>query len=105
MVQYVGVLIVLCQTLQHGQRLAEIHRHGYFGQILAYAVLHDAPQVEGVVRLVWDTGAPLPLASVRGCRIFICFRVPFSACPGYIRVFACHHYNLTLRALSAALNV
>jgi len=35
------------------------HRHGDLGELLADAVLHDAPQVEGVVGLVWDVCAPL----------------------------------------------
>lgn len=35
------------------------YRHGDFGELLADAVLHDAPQIEGVVGLVWDTSPPL----------------------------------------------
>lgn len=34
------------------------HRHGDFGKLLANAVLHDAPQIEGVVGLVWYVSPP-----------------------------------------------
>lgn len=85
-VQELAVLQVLAQALQHGQRLVEVHlrigregssmphaivtpgrglspslyRHGNLGQVFADAVLHDAPQVEGVVWLVGDAAAPRP---------------------------------------------
>lgn len=35
------------------------YRHRNFGELLADAVLHDAPQIEGVVGLVWDMSPPL----------------------------------------------
>ena len=35
-------------------------RHGDLGQLLADAVLHDAPQVQRVIRLVGDSGPPFP---------------------------------------------
>lgn len=38
---------------------SDTHRHGNFGQLLADAVLHDAPQIEGIVGFVWDVSPPL----------------------------------------------
>lgn len=35
------------------------YRHGYLGELLANAVFHDAPQVEGVIGLVRNAGPPL----------------------------------------------
>ena len=42
---------------------ARSYRHGDFGELFADAVLHDAPQVEGVVGLVCDVSPP-PLAGL-----------------------------------------
>lgn len=38
--------------------------HGDLGELLPNAVLHDAPQIEGVVGLVWDASAP-PFAGLQ----------------------------------------
>lgn len=38
---------------------SDTHRHGNFGQLLADAVLHDAPQIEGIVGFVRDVSPPL----------------------------------------------
>ncbi|KAF3850815.1 hypothetical protein F7725_012587, partial [Dissostichus mawsoni] len=71
LVQKLVILQVLGETLQHGQRLVEVHLserdkkmkpHAIawgFWRALADAVLHDAPQIEGVVGLVWDSSPPL----------------------------------------------
>jgi hypothetical protein len=59
LVQHVAVLELLGDSLQHGQRLAKVHRYGYLGQVLANAVLHDAPQIERVVWSRSDRRAPL----------------------------------------------
>lgn len=40
-------------------RKSNTYRHGDLGELLPNAVLHDAPQIEGVVGLVWDVSAPL----------------------------------------------
>lgn len=36
------------------------HGHRYLGELLADAVLHNTPQIEVVVGLVWDTSPSLP---------------------------------------------
>ena len=41
--------------LQKREGLREVDRDGDLGEVLADAVLHDAPQREGDVRLVWDS--------------------------------------------------
>lgn len=46
-----------------GQPISDMRRsntygHGDLGELLPNAVLHDAPQIEGVVGLVWDVSAP-----------------------------------------------
>lgn len=84
LIQELVVFQVFREPLQHRQRLVEVYlsrvakktwdvqlhesnsdarntntyRHGDFGQLLSNAVLHDAPQIEGVVGLVWDASAP-----------------------------------------------
>lgn len=39
-------------------RKSNTYGHGDLGELLPNTVLHDAPQIEGVVGLVWDVGAP-----------------------------------------------
>ena len=51
--------------LQEGEGLGEVDRDWYLGEVLANAVLHDAPQGEGDVRLVRHT-AP-SLSASRSC--------------------------------------
>lgn len=82
-VQELAVFQILGQPLQHGQRLVEVYlqtvstqfkcapvcsyhskrslclyRHRYLGKVFADAILHNAPQVEGVIWLVRNTTAP-----------------------------------------------
>ena len=44
------------RTPTHEHTAQAAYRHGDFRQLLANAVLHDAPQVEGIVWLVRDAG-------------------------------------------------
>lgn len=37
-----------------------LYRHGDLGKVFANTVLHNAPQVEGVIWLVGNTAAPCP---------------------------------------------
>jgi hypothetical protein len=61
-VEDVRVLVVFSQSLQHGERFTEVDGHGDLGQVFAYAILHDAPQVQRVVWLVGNTSPPLSFA-------------------------------------------
>lgn len=45
-------------------RKSNTYGHGDLGELLPNAVLHDAPQIEGVVGLVWDVSAP-PFAGLQ----------------------------------------
>ncbi len=49
-------IYVVSKTEGHA---SNTYRHGNFGELLADAVLHDAPQIEGVVGLVGDMSPPL----------------------------------------------
>ena len=58
-IQGLAVLIVLAESLQEAQGLREVDWDGNLGQILPDTVLHDAPQAEGNVWLVRNSGPSL----------------------------------------------
>lgn len=73
-IQTVCILKLFRQPLKHRQRLAEIYRHGDFGEIFPYAVLHDAPEIQTVVWFGRDHGSPDP-APARNSGGFSCHQL------------------------------
>lgn len=51
------VLQIFSKALKHGQGLIKVYRHWDLRELLSNAVLHDAPQVEAVVWLIWYSGS------------------------------------------------
>lgn len=59
LVQQLRILEVFRQSLQHRERLVKVDGHGDLREILADAVLDDAPQVQRVIRLLRYFCSPL----------------------------------------------
>ena len=43
------------------------NRHRYLAQLLANTVLHDAPQVDAIIRSLWDCATMLTHCCVGNC--------------------------------------